>query len=162
VKDNSLYIMDMSILKKLVAMAGTTGGDREGRTWEEWHRAMGHIAPQSLKTMVEQGRVDGMKIIPSPFNFECEACIQGKSTVQPVPRESNTKYQEIGELVVTDLWGPAQVIGKGGTNYFISFMDVATRFSVVDFLKGKSDALEAYKQFELRLWTQYNCQIKCI
>jgi hypothetical protein len=54
-KGNSLYIMDMSIQKKLVTMAGTMGGDREGRTWEEWHRAMGHIAPQSLKTMMEQG-----------------------------------------------------------------------------------------------------------
>jgi hypothetical protein len=82
------------------------------------------------------------------LEFECDACIQGKSTAQPVPQESSSKYREIGELVVTDLWGPAQVMGKGGTNYFISFMDAATRYSVVDFLKEKSDAFEAYKQFE--------------
>src|SRR6266571_9424790 len=79
-----------------------------------------------------------------------------------VSTSATTKYQEIRELVITDLWGPAQVMGKGGANYFISFTDAATRFSVVNFLKEKSNALGAYKQFESQLWTQYNRKIKCI
>ncbi len=117
--------MDISI-KSPISLAGTTGGDAEGRTWMEWHRAMGHMAPQSLKTMYDQGRVEGMKVIPSPLDFNCKACIQGKAMALPVPKESNTKYWEIGELVVMDLWGPAQVTGRGGYWYFISFTDVAT------------------------------------
>ena len=41
----SLYEMDMSANNVPVAMAGTTGGDADGCTWEDWHRAMGHISP---------------------------------------------------------------------------------------------------------------------
>src|SRR5260370_26633520 len=40
----SLYEMDMSA-NNLVVMAGTMGGDADGHTWEDWHKAMGHISP---------------------------------------------------------------------------------------------------------------------
>ena len=143
-------------------MAGTTRGDSDGRTWEEWHKAMGHISPQTFKSMRDSGTVQGMKVIPSPLDFDCDACIQGKQSAQPLPKESHTEYTEIGELIVTDVWGPAQITRYGGFRYYISFTNAASRFSIITFLKEKSDALEAYCQYESRLQTQYNRKIKCI
>jgi len=61
--------------------------------------------------MQDSGMVEGMKIIDSLLDFDCDACIQGKQTIQPFLKESTTQYSEIGELVVTDLWGPAQITG---------------------------------------------------
>ena len=87
---------------------------------------MGHIMPNTLKSMLDSGTVVGMKVIPSPINFDCDACIQGKHSVYPLPKESTTQYTEIGELIVTDVWGPAQVIGQGRFQYYISFTDAAT------------------------------------
>ena len=123
---DSLYMMDMQVNSAPAAMAGTTGGDSDGRTWEEWHKAMGHISPQTLKSMRDSGMVQGMKVIPSPLDFDCDACIQGKQSAQPLPKESHTEYTEIGELIVTDVWGPAQITGRGGFRYYISFTNAAS------------------------------------
>ena len=119
-------MMDMWADRVLAAMAGTTTGDSDGHTWEDWHKALGHVAPQTLKQMWDSGLVEGMKVIESLFDFDCIACIQGKQAIQPFPKELTTKYLEIGELIVTDLWGLAQVTGQGGYCYFISFTDSTT------------------------------------
>src|SRR5258705_5146975 len=123
---------------------------------------MGHISPQTLKSMQDSGTVQGMKVIPSPLDFNCNACIQGKHTVHPLLKESTTQYTDIGELIVTNIWGLAQVTRHGRFQYYISFTDAATQFSAITFLKEKSDALEAYQQYESCLKTQYDQKIKCI
>ena len=87
---------------------------------------MGHISPQTLKSMQDSGTVQGMKVIPSPLDFDCNVCIQGKHTVHLLPKESTTQYTDIRELIVTDIWGPAQVTSHGGFRYYISFTDAAT------------------------------------
>src|SRR5260370_12011332 len=40
----SSYSMEMQ-------MVGTMKGDIDGQTWEEWHKAMWHIVPNTLKSM---------------------------------------------------------------------------------------------------------------
>src|SRR5260370_17415548 len=117
---------------------------------------MVHIATNTLKSMQDSGTVIGMKVIPSPIDFNCDVCIQGKHSVYPLPKESTTQYTEISELIVTDVWGPAQVIGRGGFRYYISFTDAATQFSIITFLKEKSNALEAYQQFNSSLQTHHH------
>ena len=155
------FILNMHAANQSNANA-TAGGDSapESRTWLEWHHALSHASIQALQTMHQQNLVDGMKIIPSPQNFVCEGCIQGKHTSKPLPCESKNKYKEIGDLVVTDLWGPAPIEGKGGLNYYISFTDAATRYSVITFLKDKSEAFNHYWCYAARIQTQYNCKIK--
>src|SRR6266478_5182269 len=118
--------MDMWTKYSLAVMARTMGGDSDGQTWEEWHKAMGHITPQTLKSMHNSGTVEGMKIIPSLINFDCDTCIQGKHSVHSLPKESTTEYKEIGKLIVTNIWGPAQITRQGGFWYYISFTDAAT------------------------------------
>src|SRR5258708_675022 len=54
------YMMDMQADNVLAAMAGTTRGDSDGCTWEDWHKAMGHISPQTLKLMWDSSMVEGM------------------------------------------------------------------------------------------------------
>src|SRR5260370_10307411 len=46
----SLYEMDMSADNVPAVMAGTMGGDVDGCTWEDWHRAMG----QSYLSLISQ------------------------------------------------------------------------------------------------------------
>src|SRR5260370_2062360 len=122
----SLYSMDMWTKYSPAVMARTMGRDSDGQIWEEWHKAMGHITPQTLKSMHDSGTVEGMKIIPSLIDFNCDTCIQGKHSVHSLPKESTTEYKEIGKLIVTDVWGLAQINGRGRFQYFISFTDVAT------------------------------------
>ncbi len=140
------FILNMHAANQSNANA-TAGGDSapEGHTWLEWHHALSHASIQALWIMHQQNLVDGMKIIPSPQNFVCKGCIQGKHTSKPLPCESKNKYKEIGDLVVTDLWGPAPIEGKGRLNYYISFTNAATQYSVITFLKDKSEAFNHYR-----------------
>ena len=78
--------MDMWTKNSLAAMVGTMGGDSDGQTWEEWHKAMRHIAPQTLESMHDSGTVQGMKVIPSPIDLDCNACIQGKAFSTAIPK----------------------------------------------------------------------------
>src|SRR6266850_1239966 len=102
----SSYSMEMQMAGILAVMAGTMKGDIDGRTWEEWHKAMGHITPNTLKSMHDSGTVIGMKVIPSLIDFDCDACIQGKHSVYPLPKELTTQYKEIGKLIITDVCQP--------------------------------------------------------
>ncbi|KAA1479047.1 hypothetical protein DENSPDRAFT_750963, partial [Dentipellis sp. KUC8613] len=50
-------------------------------------------------------------------------CIKGKQDVQPFPKESASRYAEIGDLTVSDVWGPARRPGIRGERYFVTFTD---------------------------------------
>ena len=54
--------------------------------------------------------------------------------------------------------GPAPIKGWGRLQYFASFTNVASHYSVLTFLKEKSDT--SYHQFSTQLQIQYNQKIK--
>ncbi|KEP45177.1 integrase core domain protein, partial [Rhizoctonia solani 123E] len=116
-----------------------------GRTWFEWHKVLGHIGPQALQRLKSTNAVVGMEVAEDNIglNFECEACIQSKAHIRAFPKESQSKVSEIGRF-----------------RYYVSFTDVATRFTRLGFLKHKDETLNEYKAFEAMLNTQLNKKIK--
>ncbi|QRW18725.1 integrase core domain protein [Rhizoctonia solani] len=133
-----------------------------GRTWFEWHKVLGHIGPQALQRLKSNKAINGMEIIEDNIglNFECDVCMQSKAHTQPFPKESQTKVSEIGKLIVTNVWGPAQTTSIGQYRYYVSFTDVATRFTCLGFLKHKDETLNKYKAFEAMINTQKDKKIK--
>jgi transposase InsO family protein len=59
-----------------------------------------------------------------------------------------------GELVHTDLWGPAQTESVAGHLYYISFTDDFSQETKVRFLKLKSEDLSTLKDYEMELKRQ--------
>ncbi|QRV96308.1 Retrovirus-related Pol polyprotein from transposon TNT 1-94 [Ceratobasidium sp. AG-Ba] len=135
---------------------------QKGRTWLEWHKTLGHINVKTLKRLKETNAVDGMEIAEDSegLNFECNACMQSKAHVQPFPKDSRTVASEIGELVVTDVWGPARIASIGKYKYYVSFTDVATRFTIIAFLRHKDETINGYESFEAMINTQKDKRIK--
>ncbi|QRV95406.1 integrase core domain protein [Ceratobasidium sp. AG-Ba] len=133
-----------------------------GRTWLDWHRILGHVNAHTLKRLKNSNAVEGMEVAEDKIglNFECEACMQSKAHVKPFPKQSESTINEIGELVVTDVWGPARIASIGKFKYYVSFTDVATRFTSLGFLRHKDETLSHYKSFEAMLDTQKNKKIK--
>lgn len=143
----SLYHIDTTVLID----AGDTAlaSVAVARTWEEWHRALGHTSIEMLRIMLKEGMVEGMVLKgPAPKDWFCKACIQGKQHVEPFLKESKTVVTHIGDLTVSDVWGPAQIAGIGGLRYFVSFTDVATRHCVLYLIKEKTEVLDQYKVYE--------------
>ncbi|QRV82479.1 integrase core domain protein [Ceratobasidium sp. AG-Ba] len=132
-----------------------------GHTWYDWHRILGHIGAQALQKIQTMGAIIGMEVSEGKegLDFQCESCIQAKMSVRPFPKESKTNITSIGQLIVTDVWGPARIPSIGKYLYYVSFTDVSTRFSTVAFLRQKDETLEEYKAFELFLLRQKKAKI---
>jgi hypothetical protein len=116
-------------------------------TWEQWHRCLGHIGITGLRKLHGKNLVDGFSIIDSPQTFDCEACIKSKLTREPLPKTVSRRHWLPGELMHTDVWGPAHVTSVRGYRYYISFVDDATRYVTISFLKSKDEAATKVKQY---------------
>jgi transposase InsO family protein len=81
------------------------------------------------------------------YSSTCEACIQAKQAHKPFPKVAENRSNIPGERTMSDSWGPARVESIGGSKYYISFTDDATRMCTVLFLKSKDQALTRIKQY---------------
>ena len=120
-KISNLYLMDVKVSAK---QDHTYSIKVSAHTWDEWHRIMGHLNMASIKQLKSKGMVTGMEVDESvPATEQCLVCILAKQHLTPYPQESKTEIAEIGDLTVSDLWGPAQTTGIGEEKYFAMFTD---------------------------------------
>ena len=92
---------------------------------EVWHRRLGHVGVDSIKSLKSKNLVDGLEITKNEVNGLCEDCIQGKHTRRPFD-EVVTPEKEPMERAHIDLWGPAQVQSLGGKSYLMTVTDGGT------------------------------------
>lgn len=71
-------------------------------------------------------------------------------------------YTSPFEVVHGDLWGPSRNPSSCDYSYYMTFVDTYTKFTWIYFLKHKSDALNAFKQFLARVKTQFSTTIKAL
>ncbi|KAF8054971.1 hypothetical protein FPV67DRAFT_1399204, partial [Lyophyllum atratum] len=84
----------------------------------------GHMAMASVKLLKRKSMVVGMEVDETVgASAECEACIKAKHHVESLPSKSETVFEEIGEMTMADLWGPARTTGIRGERYFAGFTD---------------------------------------
>jgi transposase InsO family protein len=108
----------------------------------------------AVQYAVKQGLIEGVELNSASTPEFCEACTKAKATHQPFPEETANRAHTYGELVHTDLWGPAQTESVAGHLYYISFTDDFSQETKVQFLKMKSKALSAFKDYETELKRQ--------
>jgi GAG-pre-integrase domain len=104
----------------------------------ELHQRMGHVNHEDLRRMVEKGMVTGINLDMTLKPEFCEACIKAKATWKPFPKESKTEYENYGDKVVSDIWGPAAILSIGGNRYYMLFQDLHSHEELVSFLKKHS------------------------
>ena len=81
----------------------------------ELHRRLGHIDQRAVLKLVGQGNVLGVHLDHSSVPKFCEVCVQAKGTQAVIPTErSQADAERIGDVVHSDLWGPAPVATLGG------------------------------------------------
>jgi hypothetical protein len=90
----------------------------------------------------------------------CEACIKAKATRKSFPKESETKYENYGDKVVSDIWGPAAIQSIGGKRYYMLFQDLRSHEELIYFLRQKSEAFAYYKKYEAWVKVQRGGQIR--
>lgn len=114
----------------------------------EFHELMGHVSMDAAKNMIEQNAIVGIKLRDQKTSF-CEACIHAKQQKKAIPDErSSPRATAYGDLVHTDVWGPARISSLRGKQYIVTFTDDYSLETQVSFVKKKSEAFEAYKHYK--------------
>lgn len=157
-KSGYLYRISVSSIKSTIALAARTT-----RSWYEWHCALGHINKFQLRELAQKKLVKGMDLDSDQFqDFECDACVQAKHTRQAFPKASTTKYQNVGDIIYSDIWGPIATTSLQGNKYMITFTDGSVRWVWTDYMKTRDEALSCYKKVEEFLWVQFKVRIKIL
>lgn len=115
-------------------------------SWEVWHQRFGHIGYTSLQRMHELGLVDSFDVDARTSKPDCVTCMEGKLTVKPFDKLA-MRARTVGQLTHIDLWGKYDTTSLHGRQYYILFMDNASRYTTVQFLKAKSQASDHVKAY---------------
>jgi hypothetical protein len=67
---------------------------------------MGHCNTATLRQMVCDGMIK-VKLLDDK-EFQCDPCLKGKATRGITPKVSSRTTGAVGELIHSDVWGPAQ------------------------------------------------------
>ncbi|QRV75461.1 Copia-like polyprotein/retrotransposon [Ceratobasidium sp. AG-Ba] len=135
------------------------------RSLKDWHQILGHIDPRHILKMEKEQTALGLHISKKDIdpNFDCIGCLKGKSVVRSFKKAPESIWpQEIGDVVYSDVWGPATTTSLQGHRWYISFTDGCTHLTSLWFMKHKNEAFNAYQYYEVWLKTQKGRPIKRI
>ncbi|KAK6586058.1 hypothetical protein PZA11_001115 [Diplocarpon coronariae] len=126
-------------------------------SYTEFHHAIGHLQVPKPERIYK----DGADVPHRPKDFHCETCELSKSVYRrPVPSAPTIAHPpKPFEVIHSDLSGKFSRASLGGARYFISFICQATRHSWVRFLKHKSEAAQAIRDFIAYINTQFGRDI---
>lgn len=124
-------------------------GTAKQKCVHQWHRDMAHRNLKDIKLMKKQG----LKIRSCECTDDCEHCLIGKMARKPFGK-STTEIEQVMDLVVSDVCGYMQVETLSRKRYFVTYIDVHSRYCEVKFIREKSEVPEVTIQFIERMKTQ--------
>ena len=62
----------------------------------------------------------------------------------------------------TDVWEPAQVSSLGGSNYYVTFIDDATRKTWVYCIRNFFDVFDTFKKWKYLIEDETGKRLKCL
>ena len=129
---------------------------------ELWHKRIGHVNVQRLKSMQNQNIVIGIpKFKVDGMQGVCEACQLGKQSRAVFPHDQHVS-KEVLDVVHTDVWGPTKTTSMGGCRFYVMFIDDHTRKVWVYFMQEKSEVFTHFQSFKAMVEKQTGRYIKCL
>ena len=151
-------------MRAWIKIAGTSQdfvATAKEQTLDKWHCIPGHVNIWTVKTILKNSLVTRLLIDDKSQELtQCIACIQEKWHVEPFPKEATEKAEKISNLIVSDVWGLAQVEGPAHEKYFYSYMDASARYSRIYFKNTKDEALSNFIVFKEFVKTQTGNKLK--
>lgn len=129
-------------------------------TADTWHQRLGHVNEATMREMVQNDQVLGVKLDKTSVEF-CNGCIKGKQTRNPFP-SSEIKTEEKLELVHSDVCGKFNINSFGDACYFVTFIDDCTRMVTVYFIKQKSEVFDCFKRYRAAVETETGRTLKAL
>jgi hypothetical protein len=124
-----------------------------------WHHRLGHMSEKGMQILHKRNLLLDLKQIDLDF---CEHCVYGKQKRVRFLRVGKEKKNERLDLVHTDVWGPDQVSSLGGSHYYVTFIDDATRKTWVYCIRQKSDVFDTFKKWKALVENETGKSLKCL
>lgn len=121
-----------------------------------WHMRLGHMSELGLSVLSKRGLLDGQ--CTGKLDF-CEHCIFGKHKRVKFNTSVHTT-QGILDYVHSDIWGPSQEASLGAARYMLTIIDDYSRRVWPYFLKHKSEAFAAFKEWKVMVERQTERKVK--
>jgi len=126
-RENGLYILDE--LKVSVAAAAATVDLSSFRlslsssSFYLWHSRLGHVSSSRLRFLASTRALGNLKTCDIS---DCSGCKLAKFSALPFNRSIYVSSSPF-DLIHSDVWGPSPIATKGGSRYYVSFIDDHTR-----------------------------------
>jgi transposase InsO family protein len=91
-----------------------------------------------------------------------EHCVYGKHKRVRFLRVEKEKKSERLDLVHTYVWGLDHVSSLGGSHYYVTFIDDATRKTWVYCIRQKSDVFDTFKKWKALVENEIGKCLKCL
>ena len=122
-----------------------------------WHSRLGHVSSSRLRFLASTGALGNLKTCDISG---CSGCKLAKFSALFFNRSISVSSSPF-DLIHSDVWGPSPVATKGGSRYYISFIDDHTHYYWVYLIKHRSEFFEIYAAFRALIKTQHSIMIKC-
>jgi len=129
------------------AEAETDNKDKRS-SQELWHRRLGRISYDSIRTMKEV--VVGMRVekySEKERKERCEDCVRGSLSCKPFAYRQHTATKVL-QHIHSDVCGPVETASLGKGRYFLLFTDEYTRYTTGYFMQHKSEAFDYFLEFK--------------
>jgi hypothetical protein len=110
-----------------------------------WHHRIRHMSDKGMQILHKRNLLPDIKQVDLDL---CEHYVYGKQKRVRFLRVEKEKKSEKLELVHTCVWGPYQVSSLGGSHYYVSFIDDATRKTWFYCIQQKSDVFYTFKKWK--------------
>jgi hypothetical protein len=124
-----------------------------------WYHRLGHMSENGMKILHKRNLFLDLK--QNVLDF-CEHCVYGKQKRVKFLRVGKEKKNERLDLVYIYVWGPAQVSSLGGSRYYVTFIDDATRNTWVYCIRQKSDVFDNFKKWKSLVENETGKSLKCL
>lgn len=142
---NDMFKMNIMMNESACASTMKTEDD-----YALWHRRLGHINFNSLKSALN---------IKVPTGLKCTVCIKGKHARDPF-KETGSRAAKPLEIIHSDVCGKMSEKSLGGANYFVTFIDDFTRKIFIYVMKSKDEVFSNFLEFKNRAENELNAKIK--
>ena len=135
---------NLSLWKTVISKGSENSNLASGDRLSLWHKRLGHNNIEDLLKLKDHA----IELKKKEHDIgNCETCQLNKSRKLPVPKDSETRAEDVLEIVHTDILGPIKPEVIDGHRYAIGFVDSFSRYQKVYFLKTRDDAIEKVRQF---------------
>jgi transposase InsO family protein len=151
---NGTYVVNLEVKEANHALKSSLSNDF-------WHLRFAHLGKNSLDAL-KMGLVDGISNQTLADDGQCENCLKSRQVRASFPRGEANRANDLLEIIHSDVCQVTDGPTWENYNYFVTFIDDKTRYTIIALLKTKDQVHEKFKEYKTLVEKQTGYDIKIL